>query len=113
LSGNRYEPPIPVVELPDPGDRRVLAVAIRVKAQIIAARNLKHFPADLLAPWDIGAKSPDSFVRDQIGIDRQSVWACLQQIADSRTREPVTIDDVLDELQRSGLAGSATVPRMS
>ena len=108
-----YEPLITAFELPDPKDRHVLAAAIKAKAQIIVTRNLKHFPAGLLDPWDLKAKSPDSFVRDQIDIDRQAVWACLQQIVDSRTRHPVTIDDVLDKLQRDGLVGSVTVLRMS
>jgi hypothetical protein len=68
---------------------------------------LRHFPKDRLAPWGVKAKSPDDFVRDQIGIDAQAVWACVQQIVDSRTRHPVTIDDVLAELVRSGLVGTA------
>jgi hypothetical protein len=54
----------------------------------------------------VRAKSPDAFVRDQIGIDRQAVWACIQQIVDSRTRRPVTVDDVLGELAGSGLVRS-------
>jgi predicted nucleic acid-binding protein len=108
-----YEPLNAALDLPDPNDRHVLAAAIRAKAQIIVTKNLRDFPAERLAPWDLKAKSPDSFVRDQIDIDRQADWACLQQIVDSRTRHPVTIDDVLDELQRDGLVGSVTVLRMS
>jgi predicted nucleic acid-binding protein len=106
-----YEPLIASLELPDPDDRHVLAAAIKAKAQIIVTRNLSDFPAAQLAQWDLRAKSPDSFVRDQIDIDRQAVWACVQQIVDSRTTNPVTIDDVLNQLERDGLAGSATVLR--
>ena len=101
-----YEPLIPSLELPDPDDRHVLAAAINVNAQVIVTRNLRHFPNDRLMPWGVKAKSPDDFVRDQIGIDRQAVWACVQQIVDSRKRHPVTADDVLGELARSGLVGS-------
>lgn len=39
------------------------------------------------------------------------VWACVQQIVDSRTRHPVTVDDVMGELARSGLVGSAAALR--
>jgi hypothetical protein len=67
-------------------------------AQIIVTKNLRDFPAERLGPWNLKAKSPDSFVRDQIDIDRQAVWACVQQIVDSRTRNPVTIEDVLKQL---------------
>jgi predicted nucleic acid-binding protein len=106
-----YKPLIASLELPDPDDRHILAAAIKAKAQIIVTRNLLDFPAAQLSPWDLKAKSPDSFVRDQIDIDRQAVWACVQQIVDSRTRNPVTIDDVLNQLERDGLVGSATVLR--
>ena len=61
-----YEPLIAALDLPDPNDRHVLAAAIRAKAQIIVTKNLRDFPAERLAPWDLKAKSPDSFVRDQI-----------------------------------------------
>jgi predicted nucleic acid-binding protein len=106
-----YEPLIEILDLPDPDDRHVLAAAIKVNAQLIVTRNLRHFPRGKLAPWGIRAKSPDDFVRDAIGIDAQAVWACVQQIVDSRTRRPVTVDDVLDELARDGLVGSAATLR--
>ncbi len=108
-----YEPLIESLDLPDPGDRHVLAAAIRVNAQVIVTRNLRDFPKGKLARWGIRAKSPDDFVCDQIGIDAQAVWACIQQIVDSRTRRPVTIDDVLGQLERSGLVESVAVLRMS
>ena len=102
-----YEPLIEILDLPDPDDRHVLAAAIKVKAQLIVTWNRRDFPDGKLAPWGIRAKSPDDFVRDVIGLDAQAVWACVQQIVDSRTRRPVTIDDVLGQLARDGLVGSA------
>jgi predicted nucleic acid-binding protein len=107
-----YQPLIEVLDLPDPDDRHVLAAAIRVNAQLIVTWNRKDFPAEKLAPWGIRAKSPDDFVRDVMGIDSQAVWACVQQIVDSRTRRPVTIEDVLGELERDGLVASAAAMRI-
>jgi predicted nucleic acid-binding protein len=101
-----YEPLIGSLDLPDPDDRHVLAAAIKVNAQEIVTWNVRHFPRERLAPWNIRAKSPEDFVLDQIGIDRQAVWACVQQIVDSRTRRPVTTEDVLNELAQDGLVGS-------
>lgn len=101
-----YEPLIDGLDLPDPDDRHVLAAAIKVAAQVIVTWNLKHFPTKKLAQWNVRAKSPEDFVLDQIGIDRQAVWACVQQIVDSRTQRPVTADDVLNELERDGLVGA-------
>ena len=107
-----YEPLIEVLDLPDPDDRHVLAAAIKVNAQLIVTWNRKHFPQDKMAPWGVRAKSPDDFVRDTMGIDSEAVWACVQQIVDSRTRRPVTVEDVLGELERDGLVAAAAALRM-
>jgi predicted nucleic acid-binding protein len=78
-----YEPLIDSLKLPDPDDRHVLAAAIRARAQVIVTTNLRDFPHDELRHWDIEPKSPDEFVRDQIGLDRAVAYASVQQIADS------------------------------
>jgi hypothetical protein len=101
-----YEPLIEIIDLPDPDDRHVLAAAIKVNAQLIVTRNRKDFPVKTPAQWGVKPKSPDDFVRDVIDLDAQAVWACVQQIVDSRVRRPVTVDDVLGELQRDGLVAS-------
>ena len=107
-----YEPLIEVLDLPDPDDRHVLAAAVRVNAQLIVTWNRKHFPQGKLTQWGVRAKSPDDFVRDTMGIDSQAVWACVQQIVDSRTRRPVTVEDVLSELERDGLVASVAALRL-
>ncbi|GII93549.1 PIN domain-containing protein [Sinosporangium siamense] len=106
-----HEPLIEGLKLPDPGDRHVLAAAIKVRAQIIVSSNLKDFPSEHLSPWDIEVMSPDDFVLEQIALDGRIVWACVQQIADSRTNPPETVDDVLDALERAGLVESVAALR--
>lgn len=106
-----YEPLIEGLKLPDPGDRHVLAAAIKSGAQVIITRNLKHFPASDLEPWDIEAKSPDAFVLDQVGINGRAVAASIRQIADSRTNPPESMDDVLSQLERDGLVESVVALR--
>jgi hypothetical protein len=101
-----YEPLIDSLKLPDPDDRHVLAAAIRARAQVIVTANLSDFPSADLSQWDIEPKSPDAFVRDQIGLDRDMVVAAIQQIADSWHTPEGTPADVLDRLERSGLAVS-------
>jgi predicted nucleic acid-binding protein len=108
-----YEPLIETLQLPDPDDRHVLAAAIKSGAQVIVTRNGKDFPQGRLGLWDIRAKSPDNFVYDQLDIDSQAIWACIQQIVDSRKRHPVTTDDVIAELERDGLVASAAALRRS
>lgn len=48
-----YEDLIPVLHLPDPDDRHVLAAAIRGRADVIVTINIRDFPADVLAPFGI------------------------------------------------------------
>ncbi|MDG4833176.1 hypothetical protein O7627_28290 [Solwaraspora sp. WMMD1047] len=50
--------------------------------------------------------SPDEFVRDQISLDRSTVYAAVQQIANSWRNPPGSVEDVLDRLERSGLGVS-------
>jgi predicted nucleic acid-binding protein len=101
-----YEPLIDALEPPDPDDRHVLAAAIRARAQVIVTNNLKDFPAEQLAQWDIEAKSADDFVLDQIDLDAKVVWSCVQQIANTWRNPPGTAGDVLRSLERCGLLRS-------
>ncbi|MFG2075163.1 PIN domain-containing protein [Nonomuraea maritima] len=106
-----YEPLIEGLKLPDPDDRHVLAAAIKAGAEVIITSNLKDFPAEYMAPWCIDLQSPDDFVLDQIDVDGRVVWACVQQIADSRSRPPETVDDVLDALEAAGLVEAVAALR--
>jgi predicted nucleic acid-binding protein len=108
-----YEPLIDSLKLPDPDDRHVLAAAIKAGAQVIVTNNLRHFPADDLSPWNMEARAADDFVLDQIHINDKVVFACVQQIVDSRHRRPVTMRDVLAELENSGLVQSVAALRTS
>jgi DNA-binding IscR family transcriptional regulator len=44
-------------------------------------------------------------------IDGRTVAACVQQIADSRTRPPQDTEDVLSQLERDGLIESIAALR--
>lgn len=101
-----YEPLIAALELPDPGDRHVLAAAIRARAQIIVTDNTRDFPADYLATWDVEAKSAGDFVLDQICLNRQAVYGEDVRIADSHSTPRESVTDVLDRLERCGLVES-------
>jgi predicted nucleic acid-binding protein len=106
-----YEGLIEGLKLPDANDRHVLAAAIKAGAEVIVTSNLKDFPADMLAGYDIEAKSPDDFVLDQLDLDESVVRDCVHQIANSRTRPPKTFAAILDALERAGLVESAAALR--
>jgi hypothetical protein len=57
-----YEEWIPKLQLPDPGDRHVVAAAIQAEAEVIVTLNLKDFPAAALSPFEIEALHPDTFL---------------------------------------------------
>jgi hypothetical protein len=94
-----HEPLIDGLHLRDPDDRPVLAAAIKSGAQVIVTAD-RDFTEEDLAEWNIEAKHPDDFVLDQIDINDRVVWACVQEIANSRTQHPETVDDVLNQLER-------------
>ncbi|WP_218580065.1 hypothetical protein [Nocardia cyriacigeorgica] len=55
--------------------------------------------------------TPDDFLVEQVSIDGRRVWACVQQIADSRRNPPETTEDVLDALERAGMVESVAALR--
>ena len=107
-----YQPLVDGLKLPDLDDRHVLAAAIKAGAQVIVTSNLADFPAEYLAEWSIEARTPDDFILDMIGINDRVVYACIQQIVDERANPPDTFDDVLTQLERSGLIEAAAVLRL-
>ncbi|MEU1277442.1 PIN domain-containing protein [Streptomyces sp. NPDC005805] len=106
-----YEPLVGALDLPDPDDRHVLAAAVRARAQMIVTFNVKDFPQDRLAPWDVEAVHPDAFIEAQIGLDPERVYAAVHQIADSWRNPAGTVEDVLDHLERQGMVASVAALR--
>jgi hypothetical protein len=59
---NGYEDLIDSLQLPDPGDRHVLAAVIRGGADVIVTANLRRFPATTLGRFGIERQHPDDFI---------------------------------------------------
>lgn len=98
-----YEGLVTGLELPDPGDRHVLAAAIRAGSAVIVTENIKDFPAKVLDPYNIEAQTPDTFVLHLIDLAPGTVSAVIQGQASALKNPPMTVNDVLDHLARSGL----------
>lgn len=98
-----FEPLTGSIDLPDEGDRHVVAAAIRCGAQAIVTFNLKDFPDHDLARWDLEAKHPDEFIIDCIDLAPGVAVRCLTEQAAALRNPPMEIVSVLEHLRRLGL----------
>lgn len=98
-----YEKHIPELTLPDPNDRHVLAAAVEGGCDVIVTFNLKDFPNEILATYDLIAISPDVFV-SQCLTDRPSqVSLAIQKQQRSLTSPPCSMNELLQTLASCGL----------
>jgi predicted nucleic acid-binding protein len=102
---------IGALELPDPDDRHVLAAAIRARAQVIVTFNEKHFPADVLAEFDLCTQHPDTFLRHLIDLAPSVVRARLVSAAGELKRPPMTVEEYIAMIERQSLPESAAALR--
>jgi predicted nucleic acid-binding protein len=56
-----YEDLIPAMRN-DPGDRHVLAAAVRAGASLLVTWNISHFPAAACDPYGVEVRTPDEFL---------------------------------------------------
>jgi hypothetical protein len=106
-----YESLIPALTLPDPGDRHVLAAAIRCGAHVVVTFNLKHFPDEALQPFVIEARHPDDFLADQLDLASIVVCAAAKWHRESLRNPPKAVEEYLAALERQGLAQTLSVLR--
>ncbi len=99
-----YEDLIPVLALPDPEDRHVLAAAIRSSADVIVTFNLRDFPPETLKKWGIEAQHPDDFIHHLLDLAPNLVCAAAKRQRESLKNPPRSVDDFLSALERQGLA---------
>ena len=98
-----YQPLIAGLTLPDPDDRHVLAAAIVGQADIIVTRNLRDFPDDVLAPYNIEAQHPDEFVRHLLDLSPVLVVDAVRAQQERLVNPPVAMPDLLAAFERLGL----------
>ncbi len=98
-----YEAIIAAVDLPDEGDRHVLAAGIHCNADAIITFNLKDFPAEKLAAHHIEPQHPDDFVVHQFGLNEAAVLNAARRCRLRLKKNPRTADQYLLALERCGL----------
>lgn len=100
---NGHEPLIEGLELPDLNDRHVLAAAIKCSASVIVTFNLKDFPTDKLAEFDIEPLHPDDFIADLWDLDKAAVLEAAQRQRASLMSPPMSARQYLDKLLQQKL----------
>jgi len=98
-----YHDLISGLQLPDDGDRHVLAAAITCSADAIVTFNLKHFPQECLDKYGIEAIDPDDFVILQMGLSKHTVLHAVKKQRENLRNPPKTIDEFLSSLEQCGL----------
>jgi hypothetical protein len=98
-----YEDLVASLTLPDPGDRHVLAAAIRGGVSAIVTFNLKDFPAEVLAEFDLEALHPDDLLERLIDLDAEAICAAARQDRGSLKNPPKSVEEYLADLERAGI----------
>lgn len=91
------------LDLPDPDDRHVLAAAIAGGAQAIVTFNTKDFPAAVLEPRGVQARSPDQFLLDQLDLFPSVALEVLENQARDLSRPAMDLAGLLNNLERCGV----------
>lgn len=102
-----YEPLINTLDLPDLDDRHVLAAAIKTNADLIITNNIKDFPEEILASFDLKAKIPDDFFADIIDLNKELSLAAFRKLVLNKKHPPLDEYEVLDILRNNGLQNTA------
>jgi hypothetical protein len=106
-----YESLIPALNLPDPGDRHVLAAAIRGRADVIVTANLRDFPQQVIAAFGIEAQHPDDFVINLLHLAPSVVAAAAHEHRESLRNPAKSIQQHLETLATQGLPETASALR--
>lgn len=88
------------ISLPDPDDRHVVAAAIRSDSEVIVTFNLKDFPGESLAEFDIEAIHPDEFIADLLDLNQALVLQAVQRQRVRLKNLQKSVDEHFDIIQK-------------
>ena len=102
-----YEILIPSLDLPDPGDRHVLAAAIVGHCDLIVTFNTKDFPESAIAPFGILVLHPDVFLSRQLDLAPRAFSDAIRKILSRLQAPPISRQEYLATLSKLGLVATA------
>ena len=89
--------------LPDTDDRHVLAGAIRANAEVIVTFNLKDFPSDELAKYNLEAMHPDDFLLNLFEAFPGPACVAVKRQRMALKNPPKTVEELLETLAGQSL----------
>ncbi|ANV89158.1 PIN domain-containing protein [Picosynechococcus sp. PCC 7117] len=98
-----YQELIESLELPDKGDRHVLAAAICARADVIVTCNELDFPSQNIKKYGIEVQNPDVFISHLIDLDPLVVCDVVRTLRESLKNPPRSINDLLAGYKGQGL----------
>lgn len=102
-----FEELIDLLELPDLGDRHVLAAGIRCKADAIITFNTKDFPRENLDQYNLEVYTPDQFVYLLNELNPALVKQAFENQLASLKSPPVSKEKLISILEKCGLRNAA------
>jgi hypothetical protein len=78
----------------DTNDRHVLAAAVRCGAHAIVSNNKKHFPAEMLQPYDLECITADEFLEHQYHLNPDLF---IGKLADQASDIGWTLDQLISK----------------
>lgn len=98
---------------PDPDDHVHSAAAIAVGVDALLTWDTKGFPVEPLAARGLRVTDPDTYLSEIATEFAEDVAHSITELARTKTRPPMTSDDILDALTRAGLAAFPELVRDS
>jgi predicted nucleic acid-binding protein len=95
----------------DPKDRHVLAAGIRANCEVLVTFNLKDFPEDSVAAYDIEIVHPDKFLLDQLDLYPGPTVGVLRQLIADYSNPTLQMEDLLVRLADAGVPEFASAVR--
>lgn len=99
---NQYEDLIPLLSLPDDGDRHVLAAAVKGEMDAILTFNVKDFPRSTMDAFAIQRFTPNEFFM-YLYNQYQSLMEAFDYQLNSLRKPAMTRDGLMESLSRVGL----------
>jgi len=103
----KYDILIDQLELPDPDDRHVLAAAIAGHADAIVTANLKDFPENVLASYNLEIHHPDDFLMNQLDLRPLDTLEVIRRMRERMRKPARTARELIDIIERNQLPQTA------